>query len=350
MAERGQITKRDAAVRRQLLRIVALFLIGGGAAVAAITLVMWLIGEGSLLDTLGTSGLAVFGLTIFLLNRRGHYRPASGILVGLLALIPSYYILLEGPRCSAILLMVGGVIFGDFLLGGRSGIVVAVIECALYAAAGLAYEQGLLREMTYISSLSGDAVTVAVACFALALAGGYFTREMKRALADAHQQEVALRAADEEKGRLLAELGSREEAQRRLLERVHDLGNPIIPLGQRAIAMPIIGMVDARRAAEITGDLLRGVEKNRAHVVIVDITGVPVVDAAFGTTLLQMAQGVQLLGSELVLTGISPAVAEILVDTGLDFSRVTPQATLQQGLDYALGRQRTEKANGVAGA
>jgi rsbT co-antagonist protein RsbR len=131
---------------------------------------------------------------------------------------------------------------------------------------------------------------------------------------------------------------------------VQELGSPIIPLGHGVVAMPIIGVVDDRRAVEITGELLRGVEKHRARVAIVDITGVPVVAAAFGMMLLQMAQGLQLLGAEPVLTGVSPVVAEALVDTGLDFSLVTPQATLQEGLDYALQQQRMEKKNGVANA
>jgi anti-anti-sigma regulatory factor len=191
---------------------------------------------------------------------------------------------------------------------------------------------------------------VVAVCFALALSAGFFTREMKRSLRQARQQEQFLQAADVERERLFAEVRAREEGQRQLLERVHELGSPIIPLGRGVIAMPVIGMVDSRRAVDITAELLQGVEKHRASVAIVDITGVPVVDAAFGMTLLHMAQAVQLLGAEPVLTGVSPAVAEALVNMGLDFSLVTPQATLQEGLDYALKQQPVEGANGVASA
>jgi rsbT co-antagonist protein RsbR len=350
MAAESRSSAREESAKRQLLRIMALFIVGGGGLFAILTLILWQQGMGSLLDPLGGGAISLLGAVVLLLNRRGRYRIASAILISLLMLVPTYYILLEGPRSTGILLLVGGVVYSDFLLGGRSGLVVAAIECALYAGAGLVYEQGWLQEFAYVSALWGDLVTMTAVCFALALSAGFFTREMKRSLQRARQQEQALGAADAEKDRLLAELSAREEGQRLLLERVHELGCPIIPLGQGVIAMPIIGMVDRRRAADITGDLLRGVEKHRARAVIVDITGVSVVDAEFGMTLLHMAQAVQLLGAEPVLTGISPLAAETLVNTGLDFSLVTPQATLQEGLEYALKQQRAEAANGVASA
>jgi len=345
MAERARTSTREDHAKQQLLRIMALFIIGGGGLFTVVTLVFWVAGSGSLLDPLGAGGLAVLGVVVLLLNRWGQRRLASGILVGLLMAVPTYYILLEGPRNTGLLLMVGAVVYSDFLLGGRTGLAVAVVEVLLYVAAGLVYEQGWLQGLVYTSPLVADVVTVTIVCFALALSAGFFTREMKRALRNARQQEQSLRAAEVEKDRLLAEVRDREEGQRRLLDRVHELGSPIIPLGHGVIAMPIIGMVDARRAVEITGELLRGVEEHRARVAIVDITGVPVVDAAFGMLLLQMAQGLHLLGAEPVLTGVGPAIAETLVDTGLEFSLVTPQATLQEGLDYALQQQRMEEAN-----
>jgi anti-anti-sigma regulatory factor len=350
MAEQSQPSTREEAAKRQLLRIMALFIIGGGGLFTIVTLILWQQGKGSFLDPLGAGGLVAVGIVVFLLNRRGWYQIASGILVGMLVLAPTYYILMEGPRNTGLLLLVGGVVYSDFLLGGRSGLVVAMVECVLYGAAGLVYEQGWLQELAYHSPLMGDVVTVVAVCFALALSAGFFTREMKRSLRQARQQEQFLQAADVERERLFAEVRAREEGQRQLLERVHELGSPIIPLGRGVIAMPVIGMVDSRRAVDITAELLQGVEKHRASVAIVDITGVPVVDAAFGMTLLHMAQAVQLLGAEPVLTGVSPAVAEALVNMGLDFSLVTPQATLQEGLDYALKQQPVEGANGVASA
>lgn len=350
MAQRARTSAREENAKRQLLRIMALFIVGGGGLFTAITLFLWQQGQGSILDSLGGAAITLLGMVVFVLNRRGQYRLASGILVGLLMLVPTYYILVEGPRNTGLLLLVGGVVYSDFLLGGRSGLVVAGIECALYAVAGLVHEQGGLSELAYASPLAGDVVTVTAVCFALALSAGFFTREMKRALQQARQQEQALCMADAEKNRLFAELEAREEGQRQLLERVQELGSPVIPLGRGVIAMPVIGMVDSQRGVDITNGLLRGVEQHRARFAIVDVTGVPAVDATFGMTLVQMAQGIRLLGAEPVLTGISPAVAESLVNLGLDFSLVTPQATLQQGLDYALKQQRAEKANGVASA
>lgn len=350
MAERARTLTRAERTRRQSLHLMVLFLLGGEGLFTVVALILWLMGSGILSEVLASGVLTVLGGVVFLLNRRGQYRAAGVLLVGLLMLAPLYFVLVEGPRNVGLLLMVGAVVYGDFLLGRRSGLVVAGSEAVLYAAAGLVYEQGWIQGVAYEAPLFGDVATLVLVSFALAFSVGVFTREMRQALQGARQQEQALHAAEMETDRLLAQVRAREEGQRQLLEQVQELDCPIIPLGQGVIAVPIIGIVDSRRAGNIAGDLLRGVEKHRARFAVIDVTGVPVGAGAFGMMLLQMAQGVQLLGAEPILTGISPAVAETLVDTGLDFSLVTFKATLQEGLDYALKQQRGEKANGVARA
>jgi anti-anti-sigma regulatory factor len=344
--EKTQASLQEDATHGRLLRIMALFMMGGGAIFAIVTLAMWQIGSGSPLDAVGAGGIALLGLVILQVSRRGHHRAAGLVLVVPLTLLPAYYVLLEGPKSTAILLFVGGVVYADFLLGSRSGLLTAMIEWALYLGASLVYAQGWLRAAAYTSSFAGDVVNLVAVCFALAFTAGYFTREMKQALRLAREQEQTLRGANAEKDRLLAEVAAREEGQRQLLERVHELGSPIIPLSAGVIAMPIIGAVDSRRAEEVIGAFLRGVEENRAKVAIVDVTGVPIADVTLSKTLLQMAQGARLLGAEPVLTGLSPQAAEVLANLELDFSPVTPLATLQEGLDYALSRQQVEAAHG----
>ena len=339
MAEQAGVASREPGAKRRLLWLMALFLMVGGGAVTAITLVLWLLGRGSALDPLGALAPVLLGLLIFLLNRSGHYQTAGLILVILLMMVPAYYVLLEGPKSTAILLFAGGVLYADFLLGGRSGLIVAVGEGLLYLLAGLGYSQGLLQSVAYISPFLADLVTVVAVSFALAFTAGYFTREMKRALEDSYERGQALQAADAETNRLLAEIAQRDEEQSRLLEQVQELGNPIIPLSAGVMAMPIVGLVDARRAGQVTSAFLHGLEEKRVRVAIVDITGVPVVDALFCMTLLQMAQGAQLLGVAMVLTGIRPQGAGTIVDLGLDLKHIRTRATLQEGLDDTLRRR-----------
>jgi rsbT co-antagonist protein RsbR len=105
------------------------------------------------------------------------------------------------------------------------------------------------------------------------------------------------------------------------------------------IAMPLIGSIDSHRAQQVIETLLEGVNTTGAQIVILDVTGVPVVDTQVANTLLRSAQAVRLLGAEVLLTGIRPEVAQTIVGLGLDLSHIRTLATLQDGVMYALGRQ-----------
>lgn len=342
LSGQSPVSKREEAAKGRLLHSMAIFLMVGGASFAIVTLAAWQWGQGSVLDALGALGLALLGLVIWLLNRYRRRRIAGLLLCALLLLVPTYYVLLEGPKSTATLLLAGGVIYADFLLGGRNGLRATALGCLLYLGAGwvYTYRPDWLTAASYTSPFVSDVVTVVAVSLALALTAGHFTRELKGALWSVREQEQVLRQAAAEKERLLAEVGAREERQRLLLQRVHELGGPIIPLSAGVIAMPIIGAVDERRAADVTRALLEGVEEQHARFAIIDVTGVSAVDARLGAALLQMVQGVRLLGAEPVLTGLSPAAAGDLMDLGLDFSAVKARATLQEGLDYALRQER----------
>lgn len=123
---------------------------------------------------------------------------------------------------------------------------------------------------------------------------------------------------------------------------LRELSTPIVPISQGVIAMPLIGSIDSMRAQQIIETLLEGVNTTGAHIVILDVTGVPVVDTQVANTLLRSAQAVRLLGAEVLLTGIRPEVAQTIVGLGLDLSHICTMASLQDGILYALGRQ--EKA------
>lgn len=126
------------------------------------------------------------------------------------------------------------------------------------------------------------------------------------------------------------------EAQQAALR---EIGTPIVPISDGVVAMPVIGAIDSRRAEQIIETLLEGVSASRAAIAIIDITGVQVVDTQVANALLRAAQAVRLLGTEVVLTGIRPEVAQTLVGLGLDLSGMTTLASLQSGIAYALRYQ-----------
>ncbi len=149
------------------------------------------------------------------------------------------------------------------------------------------------------------------------------------------QREIAERErAQAESQRLQQEV---IEAQKRALQ---ELSTPIIPVMEGIIVMPLIGSIDTMRARDITRGLLAGIRQHRARVAILDITGVPIVDSGVANHLNKTIQAARLKGARTIITGISDAVAETIVDLGIDWSDIETLSDLQTGLRAALIRMR----------
>jgi PAS domain S-box-containing protein len=125
-------------------------------------------------------------------------------------------------------------------------------------------------------------------------------------------------------------------AQAAVLE---EISTPIFPISANVVMMPLIGTLDTARARQMIETLLEGVQAHQARIVIVDITGVPVVDTQVANVLIQAAQAVRLLGAQIVITGIRPEIAQTLVSLGIDLSSLTTRGSLQSGVAYALERR-----------
>ncbi len=123
------------------------------------------------------------------------------------------------------------------------------------------------------------------------------------------------------------------ESQRRTIQ---ELSTPIIPIMDGIIVMPLIGSLDSRRAQDTMRTLLKGIREQRARVVILDITGVPIVDTGVAAHLDKTIQAARLKGARVIVTGISDSVAESIVDLGIDWHSVETLRDLQTGLVVAL--------------
>jgi anti-anti-sigma factor len=113
------------------------------------------------------------------------------------------------------------------------------------------------------------------------------------------------------------------------------LSTPLIPISDAVVVMPLVGQLDSARADQIMETLLQGVERSRARVAILDITGVPSVDAITAGVLVRATRAVQLLGTRVILTGIRPDVAIGLAAMGGELAGVITRGTLQDGIRYA---------------
>ncbi len=117
---------------------------------------------------------------------------------------------------------------------------------------------------------------------------------------------------------------------------IRELSTPVIQVHERILLLPLIGTVDTARAVQVMESVLTRVVERQARVLILDIAGIPVVDTRVANHLLQTTEAVRLLGAATILTGISPQVAQTMVQLGVDLSAMHTRANLEEGLDLAL--------------
>ena len=118
-----------------------------------------------------------------------------------------------------------------------------------------------------------------------------------------------------------------------------ELSTPLIPISDHTLLLPLVGALDSQRAQQVMETLLQGIAEHTAESVILDITGVPLVDTHVAGMLLRAAQAVRLLGARVMLTGIRPEVAQAIVGLGVDLSSIETRASLQDGIAATLGRR-----------
>lgn len=131
-------------------------------------------------------------------------------------------------------------------------------------------------------------------------------------------------------------VAQQQEEEYRLRDAIRELSTPIIPVYEGILALPLVGAVDSRRATEITERLLEAIAEHQAEIVILDITGVSIIDTSTANHLLMTTRAASLLGSQIVLTGIGVEVAQSVVHLGVDLHGIVTRANLQDGLTYAL--------------
>ncbi len=117
---------------------------------------------------------------------------------------------------------------------------------------------------------------------------------------------------------------------------VRELSTPVIRLFDRALLLPLVGTIDTARAQQVMETLLTRVSEEQAKVVIVDISGVPVVDTKVAEHLIMTTNAVRLLGASTILAGISPVVAKTIVQLGISLSQLTTRGRLQDAVTHAL--------------
>lgn len=165
-----------------------------------------------------------------------------------------------------------------------------------------------------------------------------------------YNQELATARAQNERY-----IGELESSKRELQEQIstiakqqmaiHELSSPIAEVWEDILLLPVIGSLDSQRALEMTEKLLDRIKQTRSACVIIDITGVEVVDTTTASAMLKMTRAARLLGAVCVLTGVRPEIARTMVQLNIEVEGARTMRTLKDGLRacFDLLRRRREQ-------
>jgi rsbT co-antagonist protein RsbR len=126
------------------------------------------------------------------------------------------------------------------------------------------------------------------------------------------------------------------EALSRQAQEILDISTPVVRVWEGIILAPIIGLLDSQRTQQLMEKLLQGIVDTGSTIALVDITGVPAIDTQTARHLVESVAAVRLIGADVILTGVRPAIAQTLVHLGVDLSGITTRASLAAGLRAAL--------------
>jgi len=126
-----------------------------------------------------------------------------------------------------------------------------------------------------------------------------------------------------------------ERTIREQQEAIRELSTPVLQVRDRLLILPMIGVIDPPRARQLTEQLLHAIRANRAKVVVVDITGVAAMDSKVANHLVQTVEASRLLGAKVIVSGLSPEIAQTLVNIGVDLTKMSTVGDLQGGIEEA---------------
>jgi rsbT co-antagonist protein RsbR len=154
-----------------------------------------------------------------------------------------------------------------------------------------------------------------------------------------------LKQREEREKELRAKLATIEKQKQTILHQQEDLmelSSPVIKIWDDVLVLPVIGTVDSRRAQIMMENLLQSIVDSGCTMAILDITGVLRIDTQVANHLIKTVEAVRLLGGECIISGISPAIAQTIVQLGIDLSAIKTKANLQEGMRYAFQKSNLQ--------
>src|SRR5262245_23340270 len=119
-------------------------------------------------------------------------------------------------------------------------------------------------------------------------------------------------------------------------EAMLEMSTPVTEVWDDVLMLPIVGMIDSKRAQDIMSSVLQKIGETHARSLILDISGVAVMDTAVANHLIKISKASRLMGSTCIISGVSPAIAQTLIELGIEVGDVRTTATLRDALMAAL--------------
>lgn len=157
---------------------------------------------------------------------------------------------------------------------------------------------------------------------------------------------LAARQAEQEQ--TYSALVKHHEEQQRLLELISDLETPLLPLGRGVLLAPLVGSLDQRRTEAARSRILEEISRQRADWVILDLTGVVLTNQGIIKQLVEIGQGVQLLGAQMIFTGINAEMAIMLAEHHIELRGFKSVATLEAAIETVMQAAKRSKSTVAA--
>jgi rsbT co-antagonist protein RsbR len=184
------------------------------------------------------------------------------------------------------------------------------------------------------------------------VANGDFSNRLDSGLPDNHPLGALCIGVNEMIDSLQGEQHRNEQYRRELEEKlatieqqrsaIRELSTPIMEVWEGILCLPIVGIIDSTRSADMTDALLQAVVTTRARCVILDITGIEAMDTHTADHFIRMVKAVRLLGAECVLTGINPHIAQTVIHMGLNMAGVVSHRSLRDALQQFIGHRMAQ--------
>jgi len=133
-------------------------------------------------------------------------------------------------------------------------------------------------------------------------------------------------------------VSANEQVINRQQQAIRELSTPVLQLRDGLLILPMVGTLDQPRLVQLRAELLEGVRRRRARVVVLDVTGVPGIDSSAANELIAAVAGVRMMGAEVIVSGLSAEIAQTLVTVGIDLAQVVSAGDLQSGIELAQRR------------